>query len=293
VVIASRIDCIPANASLGAIVRGVDLGRLDDETFACIEQAWHTYAVLIFERQNLSNEEHLAFSRRFGRLERGLVKSSKRFTAHLSNVNRDGTLADADSLQVRFNEGNRQWHTDSSYKRVGAKASLLAARTVPSSGGETEWADMRAGYDALDDDLQSWLADKVAVHSFEYSHAWHGGLELLSAEDVAELAPVEHPVIRIHPETGRANLFVGRHASHLVGQDVDESRALLKRLTEQACQSPRTFKHRWCEGDLALWDNRCVLHRGHPWPLDQARDMVRTTVAGDDVDNEWAESAIG
>ncbi len=283
------MEVIPTNATLGAIVRGVELGCVDEKIFTAIETAWHKYAVLVFEEQTLTDDQHLAFSRRFGRLERGLMMSSKRLLAHLSTVTRDGSIADPTSLQVRFNKGNEQWHTDSSYKRVGAKASLLYARSVPDTGGETEWADMREAYDALDNKMQAWLEDKMAVHSYRYSHTWHGGLELLGEDDLARLPPVEHPVVKIHPATGRKILFVGRHASHLLGEDIDESRALLKRLTEEACQAPRTFKHRWREGDLAIWDNRCVLHRGHPWPMDQARDMVRSTVAGDDLDNEWAE----
>ncbi|MCH8141151.1 MAG: TauD/TfdA family dioxygenase [Proteobacteria bacterium] len=283
------MEVVPTNATLGAIVRGVELGCVDKQTFTAIETAWHKYAVLIFEEQTLTDDQHLAFSRRFGRLERGLMMSSKRLLAHLSNVTRDGSIADPTSLQVRFNKGNEHWHTDSSYKRVGAKASLLYARSVPDTGGETEWADMREAYDALDNKMQTWLEDKMAVHSYRYSHAWHGGLELLGEDDLARLPPVEHPVVKIHPATGRKILFVGRHASHLLGEDIDASRAMLKRLTEEACQAPRTFKHRWREGDLAIWDNRCVLHRGHPWPMDQVRDMVRSTVAGDDLDNEWAE----
>jgi alpha-ketoglutarate-dependent 2,4-dichlorophenoxyacetate dioxygenase len=279
----------PAQATLGAVVRGVDLVQMDTAAFAAIEAAWHEYGVLVFAGQSLTSAEHVAFSRRFGPLEHGLVKSSARLLAHLSNTRRDGTVADAESLQVRFNEGNQHWHSDSSYKRVGAKASLLSARLVPDTGGETEWADMCAGFDALEPRMQEWLGDKVAVHSFAYSHTWHGGLELLSEADLAHLPPVEHAIVKVHPNTGRKSLFVGRHASHIVGESLGRGRALLKQLTEQACQPPRTFRHQWQAGDLALWDNRCVLHRGHPWPLAQARDMVRSTVAGDDANNEWAE----
>lgn len=281
----------PSDATLGAVVTGVDLTRLDDAVFAEIESAWHRYAVLVFEGQDLSTEAQLAFSRRIGRLERGLVKSSTRLLAHISNTLKNGDVADPASLQVRFNEGNQHWHSDSSYKRVGAKASLLCARVVPDTGGETEWADMRTAFDALDEDMKAYLEGKEAVHSFVFSHTWHGGQELLAEEDIAGLPPVEHSIVKVHPATGRRSLFVGRHASHIIGEPVAESRELLAALTRQACQPPRTFKHRWRVGDLALWDNRCVLHRGHPWPMDQARDMVRTTVAGDDPDNEWAEDA--
>ncbi|MFV2090875.1 MAG: TauD/TfdA dioxygenase family protein, partial [Pseudomonadales bacterium] len=270
-----------------------DLSCLTDSEFRDLESAWKEFAVLVFPAQHLTNGAHLAFGRRFGRLERGIVRSAKKrsssgLLAYIGNLEKDGTIAHPSSLRVRFNSGNEAWHTDSSYKRVGAKASLLAAHRVPGAGGETEWADMRAAYEALSTDLQDYLADKRAVHSYEYSHAAHGGLELLTDEELADLPPVEHSVIRVHPETGRKNLFVGRHASHIAGEEQAGSRALLKQLTETACEAPRSFKHRWQEGDLVLWDNRCVLHRAHKFPLDQARNMVRVTVAGDDPDNEWA-----
>ncbi len=150
---------------------------------------------------------------------------------------------------------------------------------------------MRAGWDALDADMQSWLEDRTAVHDYRFSHAPFGGLEVLNEDELSHLPPVEHPIVRTHPATGRRNLFVGRHASHILGEDLDESRALLARLTDEAAQPPRTWKHKWRAGDLVIWDNRCVLHRGHRWPDDQARIMVRTTVAGDAADNEWVLEA--
>ncbi len=281
----------PCDATLGAEVTGVDLAALSDAQFNRIEAAWHEHAVLIFREQNLSDEEHLDFSRRFGRLEQSIRRSSTNGLGRLSNVDKDGKVAPPTSLQARFLVGNTYWHSDSSYKRVGAKASLLAAHVVPSEGGETEWADMRAAYDALDPAMQEWLEDKVAVHSYEYSHKPFGGMEILNAEELSHLPPVEHPVVRVHPATGRKNIFAGRHASHILGEDLETSRALLARLTEEAAQPPRVYKHAWRVGDVVIWDNRCVLHRGHRWPDDQARIMVRTTVAGDDPDNEWVLEA--
>lgn len=281
------MDIQRTDATLGAIVTGIRLGRLDDAAFQTIEAAWLEHAVLIFPDQNLSDEEHLAFSRRFGAMEKGLRASQGTGLGRLTNV-KDGEIVPPDHLQRRFQRGNMEWHSDSSYKRVGAKASLLAAHVVPDEGGETEWADMRAAYTALDSKLQARLESAMAVHSFRYSHTWHGGLELLSGDELERLPPVEHPVVRVHPQTGKRSLFVGRHASHIVGEDVESSRALLRELTEEACRPPRTYKHRWRPGDLVMWDNRCVLHRGHPWPGDAARVMVRTTVAGEEPDNEWA-----
>ena len=275
-------------ATLGAIVTDVNLNELDEASFAGIEDAWHQYAVLVFPNQHLSDDQHLAFTRRFGRLEKGLKRASRPGLGKITNVTKEGTVASPDSLQNRFNSGNTGWHSDSSYKRVGAKASILAAHQVPTAGGETEWADMRAAYDELDAATQHTLDDKIAVHSYVFSHAPHGGLEFLSDDELDDLPPVEHAIVRVHPATGRRSLFLGRHASHMLGEDEQQSRQLIRRLTEHACQPPRTWKHTWSAGDLALWDNRCVLHRGHPWPLDQPRLMARSTVAGDAPDNEWA-----
>ena len=279
----------PSGATLGATVRDIDLAKLDDASFASVEEAWHEYAVLVFPDQHLSDAAHIAFTRRFGRLERGLKRGHRGDgVGRLSNVDKDGCVVDAEKLQARFQRGNRDWHSDSSYKRVGAKASILAAHVVPDEGGETEWADMRAAWDVLAPAMQDWLADKRAVHSYRFSHAWHGGLELLNEQELLDLPPVEHPLMRIHPATERKSLFVGRHASHIVGEPESSSRALLRELTVNAGQPPRVWGHSWQPGDIAIWDNRCVLHRGRPWPPEQARVMARSTVAGEDADNEWA-----
>ena len=278
----------PVTEAFGAVVSGVSLTALSDNEFHAIETAWFQYAVLLFPTQRLTESEHFAFSERFGRLERGLQRESRPSAARIANVDANNRFLPPTSLPSRFNIGNSVWHTDSSYKSTAAKASLLAAHVVPTAGGETEWADMRAGYDVLDDSMKVWLEDKVAIHSFRFSHAWHGGLELLSDEDLANLPPVEHPITQMHPDSGRKILFIGRHASHIVGQSIPASRKLLRRLTDQSAQPPRTWKHQWSPGDLVIWDNRCVLHRGHAFDRQQARVMVRTTVAGDAPENEWA-----
>ena len=282
----------PTDATLGAVVSGVRLAALDDATFATIEEAWHTHAVLIFPDQHLSEEEQVAFTERFGPLERSLTKTHTQgdpAIIHLSNVKKDGTLWGADSDTARLLKGNNYWHTDSSFKRIPAKGSALSAKLVPQNGGETAFADMRAAYDALDSALQDWLADRIAVHSYSYSQSKVGGMGGITQDEWDSLPPVEQPVIRTHPATGRRNLYIGRHASHIVGEDRDESRRLLEELCAEACRPPRIHIHKWQEGDLVLWDNRCVLHRGLGHPPDQPRRMVRTTIAGDcDDANEWA-----
>jgi alpha-ketoglutarate-dependent 2,4-dichlorophenoxyacetate dioxygenase len=277
-----------SGATLGARVTGIDLRRLDDATFHEIEDVWHTHAVLVFPGQHLSDEEQVAFSRRFGELERLILDDlpDPRIGV-LSNVRPDGSLIEPRGSYALFLLGNTFWHTDSSFKRVPSKASLLSARVVPSEGGETEWADMRAAYDALDAETRAALAGKRAVHSYRYSQGLIGGVDVLSEQEWEALPPVEHPLVRVHPATGRPALYAGRHASHVAGEDVETSRAWLEKLTLDAARPPRVFRHAWREGDLVVWDNRCVLHRGRTWPADQARAMARTTIAGDDDRNEW------
>ena len=284
------MNIAPSTATLGAIVTDVRLNALSDGEWQTIEDAFHEHAVLVFAGANLTEAEHITFSRRFGPLERTLSKRTDRQEISLlSNVARDGEIAKPDDNLGLFLKGNRYWHTDSSFKKVGAKVSLLRAVEVPDSGGDTEWADMRAAWDALDPDSQRRLEGLVAVHSYAYSQGKVGGIALLNKREQDALPPVRQPVVRVHPATGRKNLYVGRHASHIVGMPVAEGRTLLERLTQEACQAPRIFRHHWEAGDIVAWDNRCVLHRGHPWPFDQPRVMKRTTVAGDG-DNPWTIS---
>ncbi len=281
------MNIAPSAATLGTTIAGVRLGALSDHEWHAIEDAFHEYAVLVFPGASLSEAEHIAFSRRFGPLERTLSQRTERpEISLLSNVAKSGEIAKPNDNLGLYLKGNRYWHTDSSFKKVGAKVSLLRAVEVPETGGDTEWTDMRAAWDALDPGTQQRLEGLEAVHSYAFSQRKVGGIGLLSKRELDALPPVRQPVVRVHPATGRKNLYMGRHASHIVGMPRDEGRALLARLTEDACQAPRIFRHRWRAGDIVAWDNRCVLHRGHPWPFDQSRVMKRTTVAGDG-DNPW------
>ena len=281
------MNIVPSDATLGATVTDVRLNALSEREWRAIEDAFHEHAVLIFPGADFVEAEHIAFSRRFGPLERTLSQRAKRQEISLlSNVAKDGSVAKPDDTLGLFLKGNRYWHTDSSFKKVGAKVSLLRAVEVPSTGGDTEWADMRAAWDALDAADREGLDGLVAVHSYAWSQGRIGGTDLLTCREWEALPPVRHPVVRAHPATGRKNLYIGRHASHVLGMDVAQGRALLRGLVERACQPPRIFRHRWRAGDLAAWDNRCVLHRGHPWPFDQPRVMKRVTVAGEG-DNPW------
>lgn len=280
----------PGAGTLGAVVTDVCLPALQPAEWQAILAAFHRYAVLIFPAAGLGEDEHLAFSRRFGRLERTLSQRTARpEISLLSNVDpRSGEVAAPSDKLGLFLKGNRAWHTDSSFKVVPAKASLLRAIDVPATGGDTEWADMRAAWDVLAAVDQQRLEGLRAVHSYAWSQGQQvGGPTILSQAEWDALPPVEQPLVRVHPATGRRSLFLGRHASHVVGMAEAKGRALMAELTADACQPPRLFRHHWRDGDLALWDNRCVLHRGHPWPFEARRIMERTTVAGDG-ENPWA-----
>jgi alpha-ketoglutarate-dependent 2,4-dichlorophenoxyacetate dioxygenase len=269
-----------------ATVENVDLARpLDDGTFAEIRDAFHRYAVLVFPGQAIDDEAQIAVSLRFGALETSIRKHRKRSVerpeiSDISNIDERHAILDPDDERAIYNAGNRMWHSDSSFKPVPATASLLHAREVPLEGGETEYADLRAAWDALPDWRREGLEELVAVHDFAYSRGLTGYREFTDAER-AEVPPVEQALVRTHPATGRKALYLGSHASHIVGWPLAKGRILLLDLLAHATQPEFVYRHAWRVGDLVMWDNRCVLHRGRPW--DEARHrrvMHRTTVAG-------------
>ena len=277
----SPIETNPINDGFGAVVTGVDLADLPAAESEVLLELAHRYAVLVFPGQFLSDDEHLAFARRFGPLERALNSRSDTRFSRLSSVRSNGELVTANSMVARMLESNMVWHTDSSFKPIPSTFSLLSCKEAAVTGGETEFADLRAAWDALDPAQQARLDGKLAVHSYRWSQEQAGAADWLSEEDWAAVPPVEQPLVRTHPATGRRNLYIGRHAQQIVGEDPVVSGAFLAELCEWACRPPRTFAHRWSDGDLAMWDNRCVAHRGRPFPYGQRRVMVRATVAGD------------
>jgi len=178
-----------------------------------------------------------------------------------------------------FNTGNQMWHTDSSFKEVPATASLLSGRQVPPEGGETEFASMRAAYDALPEARKEALEGLVCVHDFAYSRALIDP-NLLRERDKKEVPPVKQAMIRSNPATGRKNLFVGAHASYVLNMELEEGRALIRDLNRHVTRDEFVYRHQWRQHDLVMWDNRCALHRGSPWDPSYPRVMHRTTVAG-------------
>ncbi len=266
----------PLDATLGATVTDVRLVALDDREWATIEDAFHTYAVLVFPGQHLSGEQQVGFARRFGAIE---VLFEGYDAVPISSVDQHGEVMAADHPVMQVVRGNQGWHTDSSYMPVAAKASMLSARVVPATGGDTEWCDMRAAYDALDDDTKQRIADLCAYHSIAYSQA-KAGFSSTLGYGMAEPAQLR-PLVKHHPVTGRPALFIGRHAHAIPGLEPDESEQLLSDLLEHACRPPRVYRHHWTPGDLVVWDNRCVLHRAGQWDLTEPRVMLHTRVAGD------------
>ena len=267
-------------ATLGAIVTGVRLSALDRHGWHAIDAAFAEHALLVFPEQGLRSEEQVAFGRRFGEIEHLFGESGFVF---ISNRRADGSLLEDSSPAMQIMRGNEGWHTDSSYMPCSAKASILSAHVVPPSGGQTEWADMRAAHAALDDATRERIADLSAYHSIRYSQARIGHTELTGAAgygaDVAE--PPLRPLVKLHPVTGRPSLFIGRHAYGIPGLEAKESELLLDDLLDSACQPPRVYRHDWRPGDVAVWDNRCVLHRARPYAHSEPRVMVHVRIAGD------------
>jgi alpha-ketoglutarate-dependent 2,4-dichlorophenoxyacetate dioxygenase len=270
----------------GAEIVGVNVKSVDEATFPAIVAAFNEHSVLLFRGQSLTDEEQVAFSRRFGPLEVTIrsintLENTPPHISNLSNVDADGRLIPAGDKRNLFNAGNQMWHTDSSFKKVPAMASLLSGREVPPEGGETQYASMRVAYDRLPVDMQRFLADKVAVHSFVYSR----GLVddgLMPPEHAAQVPPVRQALVRANPATGRKAFYVGSHACEILGMPTVEARALLRELREAATRPELVYTHEWRVGDLVMWDNRCMLHRGRPWDESRYRRVMhRTTVAGE------------
>lgn len=271
----------PIEATLGATITDIDLGDLDDATWSHVEIAFHEYAVLIFPGQNITEDAQIAFACRLGEIEI-LRQNPDAKAVSISNRKPDGSILEPEEHRYQTLRGNEGWHTDSSYMPLAAKASMLSAEVVPSAGGETEWADMRAAYDALDEDGKERIRDLSAYHSLYHSQAKIGHIVETDAGYGYHTkgAPLR-PLVKTHPVTGRKSLFIGRHAYRIPGLDDAEAEDLLGDLLAFACRPPRTHAHSWQPGDVIVWDNRCVLHRARPYDYGEARVMRHTRVAGD------------
>ena len=268
----------PTDSTLGAIVTGVKLASLSEADWRAIEDAFHAHAVLVFPGQHLSRDQQAAFGRHFGEFDTLVAHTG---SVPISNLLPDGRIRDAADPIMGILRGNEGWHTDSSYMPLAAKASILSAQVVARNGGETEWADMRAAWDALAPEAKRRIEPLAARHSLVHSQAKIGELAKgFKYGYEGHDAPLR-PLVKRHPVTGRRSLFIGRHAYGIPGLTDAESERLLDELLEFACQPPRVLRHRWQVGDVAIWDNRCVLHRARPWNPAEPRVMHHTRIAGD------------
>ena len=270
-------------------VSGIDIARpLSPDEAAAVDAGMDRYAVLVFHDQTITDPQQMAFSRNFGALEdaRGgniTRPEDKRLDVGMndvSNLGRVGRPRDRASRQRLFNLGNMLWHSDSSFRAVPAKYSLLSARVVNPVGGNTEFADMRAAYDELDGATKALIEDLVCEHSLMYSRGSLGMLDY-SDEERAMFRPVRQRLVRTHPVSGRRSLYLSSHAGGIVGMPMAEARILLRDLTEHATQPRYVYVHAWRPWDLVMWDNRQMMHRVRRYDESQPRDMRRTTLAGD------------
>jgi len=276
----------PLHPVLAAELEGMDLREpLSPAQASAIEAAMDRYAVLVFRDQRLDDAQQLAFGSNFGPVEdvptlvdQGSRRLENARINDISNLHQDGSVMARDDRKRLFSLGNMLWHSDSSFKATPAKFSLLSARVTPGTDGNTEFADMRAAWDALDPAMQAQVRDLITEHSQIYSRGVLGFTEF-TPEELAKWQPVPQRLVRRHPRTGRLSLFLSAHAGAIQGWPVPEARALLRDLTEHATQREFVHAHVWQKHDLVMWDNRVTMHRARRYDATQVRDLHRTTVA--------------
>jgi alpha-ketoglutarate-dependent 2,4-dichlorophenoxyacetate dioxygenase len=279
------ITAIRLAPHFAAQIDGADITRpLDDVTWAEIRAAFEEHSVLVFRGRTLDDETQIAFSHRFGSLEvtRSMNPAAGTPFARQSNLDiKTGEFIPADDRRMIYQLANMLWHSDSSFKPVPSLCSLLSARIIPPEGGATEFASTRCAYPALPEDMKRRVAGAIAVHDFSWSRDQiRPGF--FTAEERATYPPVRHPLVRTNPVNGRRALFLGAHASHIEGMPIEDGRALLKELLDHVTQPQFRYRHEWKEGDLVVWDNRCVLHRATPYDSTRYKRLLqRTTVSGD------------
>jgi taurine dioxygenase len=272
----------PLTPKLGARIIGVDLARgVDDALFRSIHQAFLQYQVLLFGTQNLPPGRQVEFARHFGEVQIH-VMNQYRADGHpelyrLSNLDENGN-----PNGKHPDKGTLAWHTDGSWRRVTGQATIIYAEVVAGEGGETHFCDMYGAYERLSPEWKKRIANLRAVHNLDFSRTRRHGEDPMTEAQRREVPPVDHPIVRTHPDTGRKCLFLGDHAEYIAGMDYDEGRALIDELNALAIHPDLTYEHRWTPGELIVWDNRCLMHRATNYdPAVQRRVVRRCTVLGD------------
>ena len=272
----------PLDRSFGAKVYDLTLADLDQIEASEIYELWLKYALLIFPAQNLSNDQQIKFAKNFGALEFDL--------SPISNVRNDGSIRDAnDDDIVKSLRGNMEWHHDSTYMPIQAKGAVFTAHKVPSKGGETGWADMRAAYDGLSQSMKEKINDLSAYHSYEWSQKERFGhkdpkvSEFNSYGFDIDPKPLR-PLVKTHNETGQKCLTIGRHINKIPGMSDQEAQNLARELEEFACSNDNwVYHHSWEVGDAVIWDNRCLMHQACMWDLSEGRIMYHSRIEGDPI----------
>ena len=269
---------------IGAWVEGVKITQaLDAASVQQLRDAFRKHCVLVFHDQVISDQQQVAFTQNFGTIEMTLPSDPYGGGGpinRITNVDERGEIIPADDKQSLYQAGNMLWHSDGSFRAVPLRASFLSAKVVPPSGGETEFASVRAAYAAYPREKKEALEGLMVEHSMAHSRSQIAP-DLMSEEFQKAAPPVTHSLIRTMPETGEKMLHVGAYASHILGWHIEQGRSLLKELLEWSTQPQFSFRHQWQAHDLVMWDNRYCLHRGRPWDFDRfKRIMHRTTLSG-------------
>src|SRR5436305_5077997 len=281
------MDVVPLGPGFAAELRGVTLTDVvsEDTAYAAVLAAFEAHSFLVFRDQDVTDEIQLAFSRRFGPPEVTKV-GSQGTGSHfviLSTIGPDGKVVPVDHRLSLRAKANQLWHTDSSFKRVPALASVLAARTIPARGGETEYVSTRLAFARLDAASRNKLQDSFAWHDYAHSRSQIAP-DLASPEERAALPPQCWRMVWTNPVNGRGALYIASHAYAVEGMDAAAGKKLIDELTAAATAPGTTYLHRWREGDVVMCDNRATMHRGRPWPAHEARLMIRTTISATEAD---------
>ena len=276
----------PVTPQFVAAIAGIDLAKpLTPADRDAIEDAINRYAIVVFHDQTPSDDQKIAFARHFGPIQAPAQRERHHDVKHrltsseiadISNLDGEGRVLEPDSRRRLDWLANRLWHTDASFRAVPGALSMLYAHIVPEQGGETEFADLRAAYDALPERTRAEIEDRLAEHSI-----WHSrgllSVTQYKPEEFASLPPVPQRLVRRHPGSGRKTLYLASHASHIIGMPIADGRLLLMELIEHATQRQFVHAHTWRQGDLVIWDNRCTMHRARPFDTTEVRDLRRVT----------------
>ncbi|WP_454754203.1 TauD/TfdA dioxygenase family protein [Cupriavidus necator] len=266
----------------GAEISGISLidAVSSADAFTKVREAFEEYSLLVWRDQPVSDDIQATFSRGFGPLE--LVKVGSvghgTFYSRMNNIGTDGSIVPSDDKAMIVARANQLWHTDSSFKRIPALASVLSARVIPTQGGETEFTSTRAAWERLDTSEQSRLRDAIAIHSYATSRN-KIDQNMMSPAEHAALPPMRRRLTWRNPTNGRCSLYLASHAGAIEGMSAQEGAALIERLIERATDPAHIYTHSWRPGDVIMWDNRATMHRGRPWGGDQPRSIVRTTIS--------------